>query len=302
MLSCTKRYHCPHNKWLTIIANYFSFDFLCISWVTHNLYHNIRINNFTLHVLVCFGDMLSTDNGQLQLCCGPANKTDTWWLSKASQDHCNVCGSARLWCCILLLRDVSKEHTASIFRALMKITQHHNTEDQNVQTQTKFTARQNKEKKTQMQAITGISASRCFIVTDSECMNESMEWIKGQTHSIRLCYLHIWHAANSQTGRTLNAPQSKAHSEQNTSASDTSTHTAPITKCASLLTRRNQSHHKDQSVLGCDVVSPLGKSFSTFQKHYGPSKHQRHSPNNKHHVQQHCCDNLPSPSFHPCRI
>ena len=57
----------------------------------------------------------------------------------------------------------------------MKITQHHNTEDQNVQTQTKFTARQNKEKKTQMQAITGISASRCFIVTDSECMNESME-------------------------------------------------------------------------------------------------------------------------------
>lgn len=106
-----------------------------------------------------------------------------------------------------------------------------------------------------------------------------------------------------KTGRTLNAPRSKAHSEQNTrSASDISIHTAPITKPASLLTRRSQSHREDQSVLGCDGVSPLGKSFSTFQKHYNPSKHQRHSSNNKHHVQQHCCDNLPSPSFHPCHI
>ena len=94
-----------------------------------------------------------------------------WWAStvwsckqqtnrqmKARQ---GIAGSQQcvLWCCMLLLRDVSNECTASIFRVWVKIIQHHNTK-----TQRKFTACNNKQKKTQMEAIAGISRSRCDIV------------------------------------------------------------------------------------------------------------------------------------------
>jgi hypothetical protein len=44
--------------------------------------------------------------------------------------------------------------------------------------------------------------------------------------------------------------------------------------CLLVEKRRSQSQHKDHSVLGWDVVAPLGKSICTLQKHYGPLKHK----------------------------
>ena len=65
-----------------------------------------------------------------------------WWWASTVWRYCKqqtdrhmmarqgIAGSQQcvLWCCMLLLRDVSKECTASIFRVWVNITQHHNTD------------------------------------------------------------------------------------------------------------------------------------------------------------------------------
>lgn len=62
----------PHRSHLTIILDNIGFPFLCICRVAHNLHHNIWVNNFTLRVLICFGNVLPTNDNQFQLCRGPA--------------------------------------------------------------------------------------------------------------------------------------------------------------------------------------------------------------------------------------
>jgi len=139
---------------------------------------------------------------------------------------------------MLLLRDVSKECTATIFRVWVKITQHHNTK-----TQSKSTARHKKQKKTKTEAITGTSSSRrdTLLYCDWQWVDE---WSNGVNYSVDSQYLialstHLTCCYSLlQTGRTLHDPKSKAHSEQNTRSicdmSTVSTHTTPESKPASV--------------------------------------------------------------------
>jgi phosphotransferase system IIB component len=67
----------PHRIHLTIIPDNIGFPFLCICRVAQNLHHNVWVNNFALQILICFGNMLSTNDNQFQLCRGPAERQAT---------------------------------------------------------------------------------------------------------------------------------------------------------------------------------------------------------------------------------
>jgi len=115
------------------------------------------------------------------------------------------------------------------------------------------------------------------------------------------CTVYTFDVLLQQTGRTLHGPKSKAHSEQNTrSACDISTHTALKTKPASLQRQQEVSHNIKITVFWDRMLCCHWESQSP---HCKSTMVVRNISNTKLHVQQHCSDNLPSPSYlHPCHI